>query len=304
MSKQGVMKVRTQYKVTVLAICMMASPGSIASAQTTGAMESCQAAPAAGDAGVHSSFDRLLRTFVRPGKVDYRCFQQEEKQLDRYLATLAETDPRALSAAEALAFWINAYNAFTIKLILSRYPDIESIKDIPRRWKRRDWLVGGERYSLDHIEHEILRKEFEEPRIHFAIVCASQSCPDLAPEAYVADRLDAQLTHAARNFLADRNKGFQAQREDRGSRGYRYRIFLSSIFKWFRKDFGSNNTELLDFLEPYVSLMDRTFLEEHRDELSIRFMNYDWSLNGSSFRPPNLSPSVQQESSLGERRNR
>lgn len=285
-SKHGVMKVRTQYKVIVLAICMVASlglPGAIAGAQATGAIESClaAAAPAAGDAGVHSSFDRLLRTFVRPGEVDYRCFQQEEKQLDRYLATLAETDPRALSAAEALAFWINAYNAFTVKLILSRYPDIESIKDIPRRWKRRDWLVGGERYSLDDIEHEILRKEFEEPRIHFAIVCASKSCPDLAPEAYVADRLDAQLTRAARTFLADPNKGFQAQREDRGSRGYRYRILLSSIFKWFRKDFGSNNTELLDFLRPYVSPMDRAFLEEHRDELSIRHMNYDWSLNGS-----------------------
>jgi hypothetical protein len=183
-----------------------------------------------------------------------------------------------------LALWINAYNAFTVKLILSRYPDIESIKDIPRRWKRRDWLVGGERYSLDHIEHKILRKEFEEPRIHFAIVCASKSCPDLVAEAYVADRLDVQLTRAARNFLADPNKGFQAQREDRGSRGYRYRVFLSSIFKWFRKDFGSNNTELLDFLEPYVSPMDRAFLEEHRDELSIRFMNYDWSLNGSERR--------------------
>ena len=278
------MKMAQKYPMIILALYLVAGPGlprALGGTQAAGALEPCRVELASPPAEPHGVFDGLLRSSVTDGHVDYGCFGRHEEQLDRYLATLAETDPRALPSAEALALWINAYNAFTVKLILSRYPDLESINDIPRRWKRRDWLVGGERYSLDHIEHEILRKEFEEPRIHFAIVCASKSCPDLAPEAYVADRLDAQLTSAARNFLADPDKGLRTQREDRGSRGYRYRILLSSIFKWFRKDFGSHNTELLDFLELYVSPMDRVFLEEHRDELSIRFMSYDWSLNGS-----------------------
>ena len=212
----------------------------------------------------------MLRAHVANGAVDYRSFKEKEAQVDAYLAALAAIDPNTLTEAERLALWINAYNAFTIKLILSRYPGIKSIKDIPRRWKRRDWVVGGERYSLDDIEHKILRKKFKEPRIHFAIVCASVSCPSLLPEAYVAERLDEQLTAAARGFLADPEKGFRIDEN---------RVYLSSIFKWFRKDFEADGRSLVEFIAPYVAEDARAFLEEHGEEVSIRFLKYDWSLN-------------------------
>ncbi len=233
------------------------------------------------EAGIHASFDALVRAFVRNGAVDYRCFHTHEAALDAFLATLGRTDPDALSRDAALALWINAYNAFTIKLILSRYPRIGSIKDIPRRWDRRDWVVGGRRYSLNDIEHEILRKEFVEPRIHFAIVCASASCPTLAAEAYVAGRLDEQLNRAARGFLADPSRGVRLEVEQPGSDGGRARVYLSAIFKWFREDFETRAGSLIDFILPYLPPQDRAVLDRRRNDVSIRFLPYDWSLNDS-----------------------
>ena len=255
----------------------------VAAGQAASPAAPCRLAPAESSvaAGVHAPFDRLLRAFVRDGAVDYRCFGRHATALDGYLAALASTDAGALSDDAALALWINAYNAFTIRLILSRYPRIKSIKDIPRRWSRRDWVVGGRRYSLNDIEHAILRKEFVEPRIHFAIVCASASCPKLAPEAFVAERLDDQLTRAAREFLSDPVRGFRVEVERRGADGGRVRVYLSSIFQWFRKDFEGRAGSLIDFVAPYVSPQDRAVLQRHRADVSIRFLAYDWSLNDS-----------------------
>ncbi len=139
-------------------------------------------------------------------------------------------------------------------------------------------MVGGERYSLDDIEHKILRKKFKEPRIHFALVCASKSCPSLLPEAYVADRLDEQLTAAAQAFLTDPAKGFRLERKRVGD-GDRSRVYLSSIFKWFRKDFEADGRSLVEFIAPYVPEDGRAFLEEQGDVVSFRFLTYDWSLN-------------------------
>ncbi len=230
---------------------------------------------------MHAPFDGLLHAFVQDGKVDYRCFQTYEAALDDYLATLGRTDPDALSRDAALAFWINAYNSFTIKLILSRYPRIRSIKDIPRRWDRQDWVVGGRRRSLNDIEHKILRRVFVEPRIHFAIVCASASCPTLASEAYVAERLDEQLDRASRDFVADPSRGVRVEVELRGPDGGRARVYLSAIFKWFREDFEARNGSLIDFILPYLPPEDRAVLERRRNDVSIRFLPYDWSLNDS-----------------------
>ncbi len=139
-------------------------------------------------------------------------------------------------------------------------------------------MVGGERYSLDDIEHKILRKKFKEPRIHFALVCASKSCPSLLPEAYVAERLDEQLTAAAQAFLTDPAKGFRLERKRVGD-GDRSRVYLSSIFKWFRKDFEADGRSLVEFIAPYVPEDGRAFLEEQGEGVSIRFLKYDWSLN-------------------------
>jgi hypothetical protein len=229
--------------------------------------------------GLHAGFDQLLSVFVSAGRVDYECFQARENELDRYLSTLARTDPATLPEGARMALWINAYNAYTIKLVLTRYPELESIRDIPRRWKIRRWTVGGERYSLDDIEHEILRKEFDEPRIHFAIVCASISCPDLAPEAYTAERLEEQLDRAARDFLASPDKGFRLEAVP-GEGARRAEVRLSSIFKWFRKDFERRGS-LIEYVLPLLPAQDQHSLEPHVEDVRVRCRDYDWSLNDS-----------------------
>ena len=229
---------------------------------------------------LHEPYDKLLRAHVKNGWVNYKAFKQQEARLDAYLKTLAQTDPAKLTKSERLAYWINAYNAFTIKLILRRYPKIKSIKDIPGRWDRREWTAGGKTYSLGEIEHQILRKRFNEPRIHFAIVCASKSCPDLPSEAYTAKRLDRQLTAAAKRFLADTKKGLQTRREKGFLWGHNNYVYLSSIFNWFAEDFEKHGGSVIAFIKPYVSKKQRAFLEKHKDDFSIRYLDYDWSLNG------------------------
>jgi len=246
----------------------------------------CQGEPAvpAEDAGIHAPFDGLLRAYVHDGLVDYGCFQVHERQLDDYLRDLADVDLGELSRGEQLALWINAYNAFTIKLVLTRYPKIASIKDIPGRWGLKEWTVGEKKYSLDEIENEILRKQFHEPRIHFAIVCASKSCPDLAPEAYLDTRLDEQLDRAAHRFVADTGKGSKLAK-GRSPLGRSVdKLYLSSIFKWFRADFERGGT-LVDFVMPYLTGDERFFVEEANGDPPIAFLDYDWSLNGKQPEP-------------------
>ena len=129
------------------------------------------AAEQAPPADLHAAWDVLLQKHVSDGNVDYKAFQRSEAQLDAYLATLGATDPSSLSRNGQLAYWINAYNAFTLKLILNHYP-VKSIRKLERPWKQRFWMAAGKMHSLDQIEHAILRRKFKEPRIHFAIVCA------------------------------------------------------------------------------------------------------------------------------------
>jgi hypothetical protein len=232
-------------------------------------------------AGLHDPFDAILRDHVRDGAVDYRGLKSDEGRLDDYLAALADVEPRALGREERIAFWIDAYNAFTLKLILARYPGIGSIKEIPRgeRWKARRWRVDGREYSLDEIEHEILRK-MDEPRIHFAIVCASLSCPDLRSEAYVPERLDAQLTAAVRDFLADPEKGLRFGDEPGRLWGTNHVLRLSSIFDWFEEDFERASGSVIDFVLPYAPEAAAAYIRAHRDELRVADLDYDWSLNG------------------------
>jgi len=233
--------------------------------------------PAPGS-GIHAPWDGLVRSFVHDGVVDYGCMKAHEAQLDRYLALLAVIHPERLNRAQRLALWINAYNAFTVKLILRRYPEIRSIKEIPRRWKLRDWVVGGKRYSLDEIENEVLRARFREARIHFAINCASKSCPDLASAAYVAAHLDTQLDAACRRFLAHPAKGAQVARKQ-GLFGASEKLYLSAIFKWFRPDFERGHT-LMAFIDPYLPNKTRAQIAALGHDLQIDYLKYDWSLNG------------------------
>jgi len=191
------------------------------------------AAPPEPAADLHAPFHRLLVAHVKDGAVEYRAFKDREGELDAYRAALAGVDPAALSQNGRLALWINAYNAFTLKLILERCPGIKSIKEISGRWTQVRWVVGGKKRSLGQIEHEIRRKEFQEPRIHFAIACASKSCPILLSEAHEAQTINEQLARAARGFLADPRNGSRAESEPRLLYGTNHGVYLSSIFKRF-----------------------------------------------------------------------
>lgn len=228
----------------------------------------------------HAAWTRLLGNFVKDGWVDYAGLRGSRAELDAYLAALENVRPpeyEAWARPERLAFWINAYNAYTVRLILDHYP-VESIKRIGGLFRgpfSKTFIplkgLRGKDLSLDDVEHRILRKEFDEPRIHFAIVCASKSCPALGPEAYGAADLDRQLDEAARAFLADPKKN----RIDRAKRA----LEISSIFKWFREDFEKAAGTLPAFLARFTDVETAKALREG-EEWKIGFLDYDWSLNG------------------------
>ncbi len=230
--------------------------------------------------GLHAPYDALLRAHVKDGAVDYGALKGREKDLDAYLGALAKADPARLGREDRLALWINGYNAFTLKLVLENYPGVKSIKEIPRRWSRKRWSVGGTMFSIGEIEHEILRREFDEPRIHFAIVCASKSCPNLLSEAYAGSRIEEQLAGAARGFLKDAQRGFRARSEPGLLYGTNHNVYLSSVFKWFAADFEKGGKTVIESIAPYLPAEGRRFIEEHRGAISIRYLDYDWSLNG------------------------
>lgn len=235
------------------------------------------------DAFDHSAFNEVLQEYVNEqGMVDYARLK-ESGDLDVYLQQLAQTDPSSLDESEQLAFWINAYNAQTIKLILDNYP-VESIRritpvsvpgtsvNIPGVNDPFDLefaTIGGETYSLNDIEHGTIREEFDEPRIHFALVCAAMSCPKLRREAYTGAELDAQLEDQTTTFLHNEAKN-QIPADDETIR-------LSKIFDWFGGDFGSSKAERQAFLAPFFEGDVRQKLEE--GTYDIKFVDYDWTLN-------------------------
>lgn len=190
------------------------------------------------------------------------------------LSRLAAVDPSQLEIRqEALAFWINAYNILAIDLVISNYP-VESIRDIGSFfrpvWKREAGRIGGRGYSLDEIEHEILRP-MKEPRIHGAIVCASISCPNLARAPYTARGLDAQLDASIRAWLARPEKGLFLD-QTKGS------LEISRIFKWFSEDFGGREG-VLRFVQKYAPRPEAAWLAANLGGFSVSFLDYDWSLN-------------------------
>jgi len=209
----------------------------------------------------YSLWNSVLQDHVsNEGQVDYKALQSNSINLDNYLKLLSKTSPdTSWSKQQSLAFWINAYNAMTINLVLRHYP-LKSIKDIKNPWGQRIWRIGDKLYNLEDIEHQILRK-MDEPRIHFAIVCASISCPKLQNEAFQASKIDTQLTKATKEFLADTNRNNISK----------YSLELSKMFQWFSKDFKQNGS-LIDFLNQYADI-------EISDKAKIKFKDYNWNLN-------------------------
>lgn len=217
----------------------------------------------------HDAFDKLLKMYaLTDGRVDYNGFIKDSVEFDRYLSTLSSHPPnRSWSANEEKAFWINVYNAFTIKLIIDHYP-VKSIKDlggslykINTPWDIQFIKIGDETYDLNNVEHQKLRRAYNDPRIHFAIVCASKSCPKLLNEAYVPSKLDEQLDQAARNFLKDTFRNIISTNK----------VAISSIFKWYSGDFTKNGT-LIDFLNKYSPVKIKA-------DADISYLDYDWDLN-------------------------
>ena len=193
------------------------------------------------------------------GKVNYAAWKKKSKLLDDYIQVLQEQPPHdQWSKAEQLAYWINAYNALTVQLILKYYP-LNSIQDIRKPWEQIVFRVKKQTYTLNAIEHQVLRK-MEEPRIHFAINCASASCPKLAQKPYTTINLEAELQAATEAFLCDPEKNILTAEK----------VQLSKIFLWFAEDFGSKK-ERLEWLSKQTGL--------ELTQARVRYLKYDWSLN-------------------------
>ncbi len=226
----------------------------------------------------HTEFDELLRRHVSPdGLVDYQAIKEQPRQLDQYLDRLAQAPFEDLGRDEKLALLINAYNAFTIRLIIEHYP-VDSIRNIPAddRWEARRWNVGGKTWSLNEIEHQQVRPHFKEPRIHFAMVCAARGCPPLRTEAYLAEKLDAQLQSQA-EYVHAHPRWFEFDAE----RGL---LKLTRLYQWHSGDFIQEAGPVQQFASRYSPTL-RDALKSGRD-IPIEFLDYDWSLNEISRERP------------------
>lgn len=223
----------------------------------------------------HSVWDALLKKHVSPsGKVDYKGFKDDSKTLDAYLKAITRIDVSNLSKNEQLAYWINAYNAFTVDLVIRNYP-VKSIKDIRNAksliakatggsqvWiEKLRYSFDGEELSLYNIENNKLLKNLFDPRIHFVINCASNSCPRLGTQAYTATNVEKGMEQMAREFINDPTKN-----QISGSN-----LKISEIFKWYKGDFTGNGS-LIDYLNKYSKI-------KINKDARIVYINYDWNLN-------------------------
>lgn len=236
----------------------------------------------------HAAWDALLKQHVKwlpdrkQSRVDYAGFQRDRAALKPVLDGFSAVDRKTFdgwSKAQRMAFLINAYNAFTIELILTRYPDLKSIKDLgsvfQSPWKKAFFSLLGEKRTLDWIEHEQLRPNYAEPRVHAAVNCASIGCPALRDEAFVASRLEAQLEDGMARFLGDPTR----------NRVRDGRLEVSMIFKWFREDFEQGHLglrRLEDVFARYARALSDDPAVQARlraGALPIDYLDYDWSLN-------------------------
>lgn len=240
----------------------------------------------------HAAWSQLLAVHVvllrngQASEVRYAGISEQRENLRRYLASLSavtRSEFAWFTKAQQMAFLINAYNAFTVELVLTRYPRLQSIKELGNLlsspWKPRWIKLLGETVSLDHIEHGWLRKRgvYDDPRIHFAVNCASIGCPMLREEAYAHDRLDQQLDQQTRRFISDRTRN--RWNEQLG------RLELSRIFDWYAEDFRLGHRGI-DSLHRFVSEHAQLLADKESDrvrlrssQLAIHYLDYDWRLN-------------------------
>jgi len=231
---------------------------------------------AADDTDLHAPWDEILGTYVVESadgvnRFDYGALKAnaaDSAKLDAYLAGFADFDVEALEDNEQFAAYSNIYNALTVQYIVGRYPT-KSIRAgyIVGPWKRVFTEINGEEVSLDHIEHQILRVDWDDPRVHYAVNCAAYSCPNLQTDAWFGETLDADLDKAARAYVNDprgvtiRNNGT---------------LQISTIYKWFREDFGGSNDGVIDHLLEFAEPELATKIQAKR---RITKHEYDWDLN-------------------------
>lgn len=220
----------------------------------------------------HQLWDDLTKKNVSvDGKVNYKGFIQDSLKLNSYLKLISNgaPNPKTWSKNDQMAYWINAYNAYTVQLIIRNYP-LKSIKEIGGKipfinssWDIKFITLGGEKMDLNNIEHGILRKDFEEPRVHFALNCASVSCPKLRNEAYTGAKLNAQLDDQAKAFInnPEKNKISNGQK-----------IEISKLFNWFEGDFKKTSANVPEFLSKYSKIK----VDAKAD---IDYLDYNWNLN-------------------------
>lgn len=224
----------------------------------------------------HSSYDQLLRANVdyAAGRVDYASLKKEQNELLAYNERLGDAELSKLSSEARMALLINAYNAFTLQLILENYPGVSSIKDLDSPWKAERWELGGDTVSLDDIEHGLLRPVFKDPRIHFAVNCAAIGCPALADFAFRSESLDEQLEEVSRRTL----------RSPRYARAEGGELRLTKILSWYGDDFTKEGwspraESIPEFVARYGSDAVRELVEKHGADTPVAFVDYDWSLN-------------------------
>ncbi len=238
----------------------------------------------------HTTWDKLLReniTVINGGQVtqvDYDGFLDQRSELHEYLMNLSEiqkVDFDGWGEGTRLAFLINAYNAWTIELVLTRYPNLRSIRQIGllpiSAWRKDIVELFDTKYSLDEVEHGMIRAEgiYNEPRIHFAVNCAAIGCPALRPEAFVGEKLEEQLEESTKLFLADKTRNYS----DGG------KLYISSVFDWYGEDFekgwqGLNSVAQFLYLYAEELRLDEEMKEKlFTNQLELHYLKYDWNLN-------------------------
>ena len=224
----------------------------------------------------HDLFDQVLQKYVdSQGRVDYAGLKSDPGTLESYLDLLAVNAPSDKATFQTgLAFWINAYNALTIKGVLDHYPttSVRKIRLFGGFFSRIKFQVGGRSYTLDNIEHDIIRYEYGDPRIHFALVCASLGCPILEKRVFVPETLEERLDNATAKFINNSEK-VRLDRENRV-------LYLSKIFEWYAEDFEDTHDSVINFIAEYLPETDAAFLK--KEKVQLQYLEYDWSLNVQS----------------------
>ena len=286
MLKKSLLLIAAIFSLSAIASCSNSANSIQSSVSANPTTANAQAEVAANSEPFeYQDYAEVLQTYVNDeGLVDYAGLQANREQLDRFNQSLGAVAPETYlswTEAEQIAFLTNAYNSLTLQSIIDRDPLPESIRDIPGVWKRRKFTVAGTELTLDNIEHDTLRKDFNEPRIHVALVCAAISCPPLRNEPYLSEQLDAQLNDQTVKFASSPH-GFSLDREEQ-------RVYLSSIFKWYGQDYEQNygvedqfegndkQRAVLNHFSPVLDSDTQSFLKQ--EDYKVDYLDYDWSLN-------------------------